>query len=57
MAIVHIVSSVNELFFVNSSNLELFELLNSKREPTISPIIAPNIIRPNFLYIILPYNK
>jgi hypothetical protein len=43
-AIVQMVSSVNEQPFENSSNSTLLLLLNSKHEPTMSPIIAPVIV-------------
>ena len=45
-AIVQIVSSVKLQSGVNSVKFVWFVLLNSNRDPTISPMIAPNI----FLY-------
>ena len=43
IAIVHMVSSVYAHSSVNSSKLKSLVLSNSKRDPTISPIIAPII--------------
>ena len=43
-AIVQMVSSVKLQSLVNSSNSLVLILLNSKREPTILPIIAPIIV-------------
>ena len=43
-ATVQMVSSVKAQSFVNNSKSVLKWLLNSKRDPTISPIIAPNMI-------------
>ena len=44
MAMVHIVSSVKLLSEANNSKSVVWILANSYREPTISPIIEPNIM-------------
>ena len=44
-ATVQMVSSVKAQSFVNNSKSVLKWLLNSKREPIISPIIAPNMVK------------